>query len=96
MFHPIAAIIETREKNPPDKIRTINIIDNNIAYSKCMEITVTLTNNSTSSVGFLTSTNIEFHFAQKLKIYRVLIKLKLLKIKKLCFNWLSNTHLINK
>ena len=37
MFNPIAAIIETREntKEPiPTKIRTTNIIGNNIAYSK--------------------------------------------------------------
>ena len=49
IFNPIAAIIETvktQNKNIPTKIRTMNIIDNSIAYSKCLEITVTLTNNN--------------------------------------------------
>ena len=99
MLNPIAAIIQTCENTKKilqTKIRTINTIDNNIAYSKCLKITVTLThNNSTSSVGFVTKTIIKFHFVQKLKIYCTLIKLKLLKIKN-CFNSLSNTHLISK
>ena len=41
MFNPIAAIIETREntkQNHSDKIRTTNVIDKNIANSKCLEI----------------------------------------------------------
>ena len=67
VVNPIAAIIETREntkQNHSDKIRTISITNNNIAYSKFLEITVTLTNNN-SSVGFVTITIIKFHFTQK-------------------------------
>ena len=51
MFNRITAIIETRRKtkqNPSSRNKTINIIDSNIAYSKCLEITVTLTNKNSA------------------------------------------------
>ena len=71
MFNPIGAIIETCEntkQNHSDKNQ-----DNKCNWQKHNIFQMSGNNN----VGFVTTTIIKFHFAQKLKIYRTLMKLKL-------------------
>ena len=81
MLNPIAAIIETREsikQNFSDKNK-----DNKYNRQQHTIFQMSGNNSNTNKQQFNLKcfTFIKFHFAQKLKIYRALIKSKLLKKK---------------
>ena len=83
MFNPITAIIETRESikqriSDKNKDRKYNRQQHSI-----FQMSGNNSNTNKQLFNLKCSTIAKFHFAQKLKIYPILIKLKLLKIKTL-------------